>query len=468
MGLVPDWMLERVGLKDKSASWAATVLIGGPLAAMGAYYGIMTMVEHYVPYEWQYRPGTISAYFARRLAKHAKRRRARRPIRVYMDGCFDMMHYGHANALRQAKACGDVLVVGLIPDSEIEAVKGPPVFNNEERRTMVEAIKWVDEVLTDVPYNLTEDFLAELFRRHKIDYVVHGDDPCLLPDGTDVYAVAKRLGRFRMIKRTEGVSSTDIVGRMLLCSREHLHKLKERARQTMLDSFAEGDLTDSDDDGLPGTYAPNNKVPSSRVSKFLPTSHRIVQFSDDRVAQAGARVVYIDGAWDMFHAGHVEVLKAAKAKGDFLLVGVHDDDEVRERHGGLPHLPIMNVHERTLSVLACKYVDEVIIGAPLVVTEDLIKTHNIGLVVEGTSGERHREDLRALQDQSILGGSQADPYRIPREMGIYEALQSPSTMTTTEIIQRIVQNRRAYEERNRKKVASEARYNENKAYVSEK
>ena len=44
-------------------------------------------------------------------------------MRVYMDGCFDMMHYGHANALRQAKALGDVLVVGLIPDSQIRMYK---------------------------------------------------------------------------------------------------------------------------------------------------------------------------------------------------------------------------------------------------------------------------------------------------------------------------------------------------------
>lgn len=108
------------------------------------------------------------------------------------DGCFDMMHYGHANALRQAKACGDVLVVGLIPDSEIAAVKGPPVMNEQERLAMVESIKWVDEVVTDVPYNLTAEFLHELFTKHNIDFVVHGDDPCFLPDGTDAYAEAKR------------------------------------------------------------------------------------------------------------------------------------------------------------------------------------------------------------------------------------------------------------------------------------
>lgn len=50
----------------------------------------------------------------------------------------------------------------------------------------------------------------------------------------------------------------------------------------------------------------------------------------------------------------------AKEQGDFLLVGIHSDEDVGERRG--PHLPIMNLHERALSVLACRYVDEVIIG----------------------------------------------------------------------------------------------------------
>ncbi len=54
------------------------------------------------------------------------------------------------------------------------------------------------------------------------------------------------------------------------------------------------------------------------------------------------------------------LLQKAKQQGDFLLVGVHTDEDVQERRG--PHLPIMDLHERALSVLACKYVDEVIIG----------------------------------------------------------------------------------------------------------
>ena len=54
---------------------------------------------------------------------------------------------------------------------------------------------------TDVPYDLTPEFLHELFTKHRIDYVLHGDDPCLLPDGTDAYEHAKRLGRFKMVRR---------------------------------------------------------------------------------------------------------------------------------------------------------------------------------------------------------------------------------------------------------------------------
>ena len=50
-----------------------------------------------------------------------------------------------------------------------------------------------------MPYELTPEFLEDLFTKHRIDYIVHGDDPCLLPDGTDAYAHAKQMGRFKMV-----------------------------------------------------------------------------------------------------------------------------------------------------------------------------------------------------------------------------------------------------------------------------
>ena len=72
------------------------------------------------------------------------------PIRAWADGCYDMVHFGHANSLRQAKALADHLTVGVHTDEEITMHKGPPVFCEEERYRMVRAIKWVDEVRTFV------------------------------------------------------------------------------------------------------------------------------------------------------------------------------------------------------------------------------------------------------------------------------------------------------------------------------
>ena len=80
------------------------------------------------------------------------------------------------------------------------------------RLALVGGLKWVDEVIPNAPYAITEQFMKTLFKEYKIDYIIHGDDPCLLPDGTDAYAAAKKAGRYKQIKRTEGVSSTDIVG----------------------------------------------------------------------------------------------------------------------------------------------------------------------------------------------------------------------------------------------------------------
>lgn len=85
-----------------------------------------------------------------------------------------------------------------------------------------------------------------------------------------------------------------------------------------------------------------------------------MQFSSGRSAPAGARVVYIDGAWDLFHVGHIKILQEARKHGDFLLVGLHTDEDVSERRGA--HLPIMSLHERSLSVLACRFVDEIVMG----------------------------------------------------------------------------------------------------------
>merc|ERR1719244_2446865 len=98
-----------------------------------------------------------------------------------------MVHFGHANSLRQAKAMGDVLVVGVHSDEEIAANKGPPVFNEEERYKMVRAIKWVDEVVENAPYVTT----LETLEKYDCDFCVHGDDITTTADGQDTYHLVK-------------------------------------------------------------------------------------------------------------------------------------------------------------------------------------------------------------------------------------------------------------------------------------
>ena len=142
-------------------------------------------------------------------------------VRIFMDGAFDMMHYGHCNAFRQARAVGTYLVVGVNDDASITRCKGaPPVMDDAERLAMVASCKWVDEVVPNVPYVMNDEYLAWVIQRYRIDFVVHGDDPCIV-DGRDVYESAQRAGKYRTIPRTEGVSTTEIVGRMLLLNREH-------------------------------------------------------------------------------------------------------------------------------------------------------------------------------------------------------------------------------------------------------
>ncbi|KAI8081679.1 uncharacterized protein BX664DRAFT_340995 [Halteromyces radiatus] len=358
---------------------------------------------------------------------------AKKPVRVWVDGCFDMMHYGHANALRQAKAMGDVLVVGVHSDEEIKKNKGPTVMKEEERYAAVAACKWVDQVVPNAPYNTT----VEILREYDIDFCVHGDDITTMADGTDCYQAVKDAGLYRECKRTVGVSTTELVGRMLLMTRDH-HSRRQSIGGSSIASINSEDLGSFSTTGRPNAI--NDPLRRTTISHFLPTSKRIVQFSEGLEPKPTDRVVYVDGTFDLFHVGHVEFLKRAKALGDFLIVGVHDDQTVNAIKGS--NYPLMNLHERALSVLACRYVDEVIIGAPYSVSEDILnKEYTVHIVAHSNTVTAPDLDGR-------------DPYELPKQRGIYQIIDNPnSTITTDGIIDRIIENRLVYEERQKRKNA---------------
>jgi ethanolamine-phosphate cytidylyltransferase len=127
----------------------------------------------------------------------------------------------HVNAFRQGRSLGTHLVVGVNDDESIARCKGaPPVMNDAERLAMVKGCKFVDEVVPNVPYVMSDEYVRWVIKTYNIDFVVHGDDPCIV-DGRDVYESAQRLGKYMTIPRTEGVSTTEIVARTARWRRRH-------------------------------------------------------------------------------------------------------------------------------------------------------------------------------------------------------------------------------------------------------
>jgi len=66
--------------------------------------------------------------------------------RGYTDGCFDLAHSGHFNAIRQASHQVDTLVIGVNSDKDILRFKGPTILNEDERLMVMQAVKWGHEV----------------------------------------------------------------------------------------------------------------------------------------------------------------------------------------------------------------------------------------------------------------------------------------------------------------------------------
>lgn len=257
-------------------------------------------------------------------------------MRVYTDGCFDLFHYGHANALRQAKNCGDHLVVGVNSSESAKKYKNNPVMSDEERIHVVKSCKWADEIVPHAPYFL--DFA--MVKNLDCQLVVHGDDEIVDADGNHCYADAKSANIYNDFERTKGISTSEIVGRML-------YKQNFKSKKSNFDEYHD-----------------------QLIEKFMitPTSKK------DKV------VVYVDGSFDLYHAGHTSILQAAKETGDYLIVGLHNDNEIKKIKG---EYPIMRTKERKLCLLSNKHIDEIIDDAPYVLDDDFIVDNQINLIFCG-------------------------------------------------------------------------------------
>ena len=131
--------------------------------------------------------------------------RTEKKIIGYTTGVFDMFHIGHLNILKRAKEQCDYLIVGVSTDEVVEEYKKKtPIITFEERIAIVEAIKYVDEV---VPQTTMDKM--EVWKQLKFDVMFHGSDW----KGSDMYNhIIEKFNNVGVkvifLPHTEGVSST--------------------------------------------------------------------------------------------------------------------------------------------------------------------------------------------------------------------------------------------------------------------
>ncbi|KAK4191475.1 hypothetical protein QBC35DRAFT_487312 [Podospora australis] len=385
--------------------------------------------------------------------------------RLWVDGCFDFFHHGHAGAVVQARQLGDELYVGVHSDEAILENKGPTVMNLKERLLATDACRWVTKSIPYAPYVTQLDWISHFGCK----YVVHGDDITSDGSGEDCYRFVKAADRFKVVKRTPSISTTDLVGRMLLCTRGHFIK---SLQDTLAGKEGHGGEADRTAEGKAmlermRLYATDEtaKNPGADVW-FWSKEKGFKELFAGVGPKLGQRVVYVDGGFDLFSSGHIEFLRLVveaeeelarkdgwyseqavnerKGKGKdygpvFVVAGVHDDEVINKWKG--VNYPIMNIYERGLCVLQCKYINAVVFGAPFEPTKEYLTGLPWGTpdaVYHGpTSFMPFTEDV----------------YTAPKELGIYREIghHDFEDVNAGTIVQRIMKSRDLYEARQKAK-----------------
>lgn len=129
---------------------------------------------------------------------------------VLTYGTFDVFHYGHLQILKRAKALGDYLIVGVSTD-QFNKIKGKTcIYPDHERMAIVEAIKYVDEVIPEEKW----DQKIRDVQDHNVDVFVMGDDWTgkfdFLQDYCDVV----------YLPRTKNISSTEVKEKIVSQAKE--------------------------------------------------------------------------------------------------------------------------------------------------------------------------------------------------------------------------------------------------------
>jgi D-beta-D-heptose 7-phosphate kinase/D-beta-D-heptose 1-phosphate adenosyltransferase len=136
--------------------------------------------------------------------------RANGKVVVFTNGCFDLLHRGHVHLLREAKALGNLLIVGINSDVSVQALKGKsrPILSETDRIELIAAMEMVDYVVM-----FTEPDPLHVISVLRPDILVKGGD--WSPEriiGADV--VEAEGGKVAVIPYVKGFSTTEIIDKV--------------------------------------------------------------------------------------------------------------------------------------------------------------------------------------------------------------------------------------------------------------
>lgn len=127
---------------------------------------------------------------------------------VYVNGVYDLCHVGHMNLFEKASSYGTRLIVGVHSDKSVESYKRTPIMTEEERYDVVGKCRFVNEVVRDAPLVIDEEFIRK-YNIHTVCCSVEYDKP-----DDHYYAVPRRMGILRVLPRTDGISTSELLKRI--------------------------------------------------------------------------------------------------------------------------------------------------------------------------------------------------------------------------------------------------------------
>jgi D-beta-D-heptose 7-phosphate kinase/D-beta-D-heptose 1-phosphate adenosyltransferase len=132
---------------------------------------------------------------------------------VFTNGCFDLLHAAHIKYLIEAKAHGDILIIGLNSDSSIRSLKGPkrPLVPEDERALMLAALEFADYIVI-----FNDKTVENLLKELKPDIYVKGGDYSIdTINQQERRIVEGNNGKIVLVKGYDGYSTTNLIKRVL-------------------------------------------------------------------------------------------------------------------------------------------------------------------------------------------------------------------------------------------------------------